>query len=137
VTAAGVLKTTARGVTQVAANNGPLEAAARTSSSTGGPTWIKPAGRMPVRVPEVAPTRRVQGVVTVMTAGGVLRTVAVDASAGLATGGYNWAGSTGQSEGASWEKGPSGAVRKVTPAAASTLVRASVGVAAPVVIALS
>jgi hypothetical protein len=44
VTAAGTLVTTVRDIEPAIARSLPLEVLSQTSSSTGGPTWIRPAG---------------------------------------------------------------------------------------------
>jgi hypothetical protein len=44
VTAAGTLVTTVRDIEPAIVRSLPLEGLSQTSSSTGGPTWIRPAG---------------------------------------------------------------------------------------------
>jgi hypothetical protein len=107
MTAAGVLRTTVL-------DTGRDVVGAQTSSSTGGPVWVKPDGGQaqkggaktssstggPIWVGQVsadagpmqraAPGRRAPELATRVTAAGVLRTVVIDTLVGSETTGYSW-----------------------------------------------
>jgi hypothetical protein len=78
VTAAGTLMTAVRDIEPAIVRSQPLEEVSQTSSPTGGPTWIRPASTNSVPRSGATQDRRIPGVVTRVTAGGVLKTFMVD-----------------------------------------------------------
>jgi hypothetical protein len=90
VTAAGTLVTTVRDIEPAMVRSQPLEEVSQTLSSTGGPTWIRPAGMNSAPRSGATQDRRVPGVVTRVTAGGVLKMFMVDTLVGNETTGYTW-----------------------------------------------
>jgi hypothetical protein len=127
VTAAGVLETTVRDTTSVAVSRLPREERAQTSSSTGGPTWVKPAGRDATQTQEAIQARKPQGVITVVTAEGLLKTVAVNTVAGGSTVGYSWTRPATGIENRPWAGESLGTVQEVTPRAITTPAALEIG----------
>jgi hypothetical protein len=85
MTAAGVLKTTVRDTGRAVVREPSREGGAQTSSSTGGPTWVRPSSMEADPAQRVAPDRKTLGVVTRVTAGGmimIVRTVVIDTLVG-------------------------------------------------------
>ena len=76
MTASGVLRTLHRERSIRSLSHPTPASSAQTSSSTGGPVWVKPAGRSTTAAQVEPHTQRPKDVTTVVTASGVLRTVA-------------------------------------------------------------
>ena len=102
MTAAGILRTTIRDTMTTGVGGSPGEERGKTSSSTGGPIWVKPANRGVALTQGAAPARKLQGVITVVTADGVLKTVAAEPVVGPLTGGYSWSGRASGTGSLSW-----------------------------------
>jgi hypothetical protein len=66
------------------------EGGAKTSSSTGGPTWVGPVSANAGPMQRAAPGRRAPELLTRVTAAGVLRTVVIDTLVGSEATGYSW-----------------------------------------------
>jgi hypothetical protein len=128
VTAAGVLKTTIRDTTSVAVSGLLREERAQTPSSTGGPTWVKPAGRGVAQTQEAIQARKPQGVITVVTAEGLLKTVAVNT--GVSTVGHSWTRPATGIENRSWARESLRTVQEVTPRAITTPAAPEIGAGA-------
>jgi hypothetical protein len=111
-----------RDVTRTADGGVTREGTVRTSSSTGGPVWIKPAS-LAVPAPSGGATvQKARHVTTVMTAGGVLRTIAVDPSTASLTVGHSWTRLLAGWRDSSGERVSVGTVSEVTPIATPPLV---------------
>ena len=91
------------------------EGFAQTPSTTGGPAWVKPAGLTRPGPLRELPGQKARSVTTVVTAGGVLRTVPVDPSTVSLTVGHAWIRPPAGQRDLSREGASIKAVSEVTP----------------------
>jgi hypothetical protein len=82
--------TTVRDIEPAIVRSRSREEGSQTSSSTRGPTWVRPTGANAVPRSGVTQDRGAPGVVTKVTAEGALKTFMVDALIGNETTGYTW-----------------------------------------------
>jgi hypothetical protein len=115
MTAAGVLKTTVRDIGPAVVREPSREGGAQTSSSTGGPTWVRPSSKEADPAQKVAPDRKTLGVVTRVTAGGILRTVVIDTLVGSEATGFTWTRRAKESGMTSWAGDSSRTTQEVAP----------------------
>ena len=117
MTAAGVLKTTIREIPLPPIDNRTWEDKGQTSSSTGGPTWVKPAARASTVTQGEAASGRHVGLITVVTASGMMKTVSREPVTGFASGGVSSVKRTVLSGSEYWSEYSTKAVQEVTPGA--------------------
>jgi hypothetical protein len=131
MTAAGVLKTTVRDIGPAVVREPSREGGAQTSSSTGGPTWIRPSSMEADPAQKVAPDRKTPGVVTRVTAGGILRTVVIDTLVGSEATGFSWTRRAKESGMTSWAGDSSRTTQEVTPTVTKIVAPPRMSVAPP------
>jgi hypothetical protein len=131
MTAAGVLKTTVRDTGPAVFRKPSREGGAQTPSSTGGPTWVRPVSMEADPAQRVAPDRKTLGVVTRVTAGGVLRTVVIDTLVGSEATGFTWTRRAKESGMTSGAGDPSRTAQEVTPTVTKMVAPPRTSVAPP------
>lgn len=115
MTAEGRLVTTAGGVNQDGVGGQRREERSHTSSSTGGPIWVKPISHGAGVEQENLRARIPQTTITVVTRGGVMRTVAVVRPILPPVGGHAWIRRADADVNPLWEGSYRGAAQEVTP----------------------
>jgi hypothetical protein len=131
MTAAGVLKTTVRDTGPAVFRKPSREGGAQTSSSNGGPTWVKIASMEADPAQRVAPDRKTLGVVTRVTTEGVLRTVVIDTLVGSQATGFTWTRRAKESGMTSWAGDSSRTAHEVTPTVTKIVAPPRMSVAPP------
>jgi hypothetical protein len=132
MTAAGVLKTTVRDTGPAVVREPSREGGAQTSSSTGGPTWVRLSSMEADPAQRVAPDCKTSGVVTRVTAGGILRTVGSDVTLiGSEVTGFTWTRRAKESGMTSWAGDSSRTAQEVTPTATKIVAPPRMSVAPP------